>query len=247
MGSNPNLSDVGNPLTPLIVPRLKSAHILNKINQTNAQFYRNVNQKKSVSLDNYYYTQQLREKLKLIVKKQQLQYTTLSSQSKKSLQINDSKEKLSTGEFDETSEPFLANLKDMLITDNAPVATNAVSTNTTSTAATANNAKSLSRIILNHQHHHHHHHGKPPKSAAATSSVAKDTSNNNTTATPTRINSSSRNLSATNNVAYVGSSNNYNLNYMNRKSPHLRNVPMFISGKSYSIPDVKINQIKLKP
>ena len=223
------------------VPRLKSAQILNKINQSNnAPPNKSQSQKKSVSLDNYYYTQQLREKLKQIVKKQQLQYTSLSSQNKKALQINESKDKLSVDEMEDNSEhQFSSNNNNTYINLNETPNNN---------VNVANNNTNIANGLKQNQRHSSSRPVNIQKEAPPRSALNKDTSNANTNANPSRIHSSIRNLNPkSQQISYVGTSNNYNLNYANKRTPHLRNVPMFISGKSYSIPDVKLNQIKLKP
>ena len=222
-----------NSVGPVLVPRLNSAQILNKINQTNVQFSKNPNQKKSVSLDNYYYTQQLREKLKQIVKKQQLQYTTLSSQNKKSMQINESKDKLSIDDQEENLEQQSNNFN---ILNNNETNNNISVSNNNKT--NAHNRISSRFLIANRK--------EMLKSAVHTNNNNNNNNNNSATTNPSRINSSIRHWNS-NQIAYVGSSHSYKLNYESKITNQMRNVPMFISGKSYSIPDVKLNQIKLKP
>jgi hypothetical protein len=220
----------------VLVPRLNSAQILNKINQTNVQLNKNnPNQKKSVSLDNYYYTQQLREKLKQIVKKQQLQYTTLSSQNKRSMHINESKDKLSIDDLDDNLEQQFNAINFTIPNNNETSNSNTNNPGSaTSNSKTNGNQRATSRLLMANRRE------------LLKSAVHSNNNNNSTTTNPSRINSSIRHLNP-NQIAYVGSSHSYKLNYESKRSAHLRNVPMFISGKSYSIPDVKLNQIKLKP
>jgi hypothetical protein len=231
----------------VLVPRLNSAQILNKINQTNVQLNKNnPNQKKSVSLDNYYYTQQLREKLKQIVKKQQLQYTTLSSQNKRSMHINESKDKLSVDDFDDNFEQQYNAINFTIPNNNETSNTNTNNPGSaTNNSKTNSNQRATSRLLMANRR-------ELLKSAVHSNSNSNshngsnNNNNNSATTNHSRINSSIRHLNP-NQIAYVGSSHSYKLNYESKRSAHLRNVPMFISGKSYSIPDVKLNQIKLKP
>ena len=229
----------------VLVPRLNSAQILNKINQTNVQLNKNnPNQKKSVSLDNYYYTQQLREKLKQIVKKQQLQYTTLSSQNKRSMHINESKDKLAVDDFDDNFEQQYNAINFTIPNNNETSNTNTNNpSSATNNSKTNSNQRATSRLLMANRR-------ELLKSAVHSNNNSNshngNNNNNSTTTNHSRINSSIRHLNP-NQIAYVGSSHSYKLNYESKRSAHLRNVPMFISGKSYSIPDVKLNQIKLKP